>query len=467
MLKHLAVDIGASSGRLMLGQLQNGQLLLKEMHRFKNGSVEKDGRLVWENQQLFAEIIKGLKKCKEANETPDTIGIDTWGVDYALLDEDGQLMGQTVAYRDSRTKDMDKYLERTLSYDEYYAIAGIAKQPFNTIYQLLAEDKQTLSKAKTFLMMPDYLNFLLTGIKANEYTNASTTGLLNASTRTWDQTILAAAGIDPALFSAPLLPPASLLGPLSGAIAKEVGFTATVILPATHDTGSAYMAVPARDENAVYLSSGTWSLLGIETDTPYLAKAAMEAGFTNEGGYGGKIRLLKNIMGLWLLQSLRTQWMDQFTFAQMADLALEGKAYKGTFDANDPSLLAPESMLEAIASLLKKGGHPLPENQSQWLYAVYQSLALCYRDAIRDLENMTGKHFNSMNIVGGGSNNRNLNQMIADHLGIPVYAGPSEGTALGNVIAQLIATKEVSSLQQARDMIKTSFDINLYTPKED
>lgn len=463
-MKHLAIDIGASGGRHIIGTVSNGQIALTEVYRFENKAAMQNGRLVWDSAHLFNEIIAGLKKCREANLVPDTLGVDTWGVDYALLDASDDLIGTTVCYRDKRTMGMDERLHQKLSASAHYALCGIAEQPFNTVYQLMTEE---MRDAKTFLMMPDYLHFLLTGIKANEYTNASTTGLLNAATRTWDKTVLNAAGIDPALFSAPLLMPATPLGSLSDAVSKKVGFQALVIVPATHDTGSAFMAVPARDENAVYLSSGTWSLLGVESGAPLLGDAHRAAGFTNEGGYGNKIRFLKNIMGLWILQSLRKEWDNRYTFSEMAQMAENGKAYQGTFDANHPRFLAPGSMVLEINQALSESGHPLPANDSQLLYAVYQSLVICYANAVSDLEIMTGKRYTSLNIVGGGSQNGTLNQMIANGLKRPVFAGPAEGTALGNIIAQMLATGEVSSLQEAREMIKESFAIQTFLPEED
>lgn len=466
MLKHLAIDIGASSGRHILGMVQNGQITLQEVHRFENRTLMKNGRLIWDTQHLFFEIITGLIKCREAGFVPDTLGIDTWAVDYALLDQDDQLIGDIAAYRDNRTQGMDRRLEQTLPFSAHYSRCGIAKQPFNTVYQLMSEDKNTLQNAHTFLMMPDYLHFLLTGLKVNEYTNLSTTALLNAHTLLWDQFILKAAGLNPALFSAPLLHPAVPLGPLKKEIADKVGFHATVVLPATHDTGSAFMAVPAKDENAVYLSSGTWSLLGVENPSPILSGAALEAGFTNEGGYGGKIRLLKNIMGLWILQSLRREWEKRYSFSEMAEMALKGDSYPGVFDANATRFLSPQSMLGEVNAALLENGYPPPKDDCELLYAVYQSLVVCYRDAVRGLKRLTGRTYTSLNIVGGGSQNAVLNQMIADGLKLPVYAGPAEGTALGNIIAQLIASGEIPSLEMAREMIRQSFDIQTFTPKE-
>lgn len=458
MLTHLAIDIGASSGRHIIGRLENGQIALKEMHRFENKTLQKAGHATWDTTHLYNEIIHGLQKCKALNYIPDTMGIDTWGVDYVLLDANNQIVGEAYAYRDHRTQGMDARLEKTLPFSEHFAHCGIAKQPFNTIYQLMATAKCELEKADCFLMIPDYFHFLLTGVKANEYTNASTTAMLNAKTRTWDNRLLEAANIPAHLFSAPIRLPGTTLGPLTPEVASQVGFTCQVVLPATHDTGSAYIAVPKKDDYAITLSSGTWSLLGVDNDVPILTDESRIAGFTNEGGYDGSIRLLKNIMGLWILQSIRKEWGNRVSFAQMAETAKEGAHYPHLFDANDNRFLAPASMLQTIRDSLV----PPPQNDAELLYAVYHSLVACYQQAISDLEKMTAKRYTSLNIVGGGSQNKTLNEMIAKQTGLPVYAGPSEGTALGNIIVQMIATSEIASLQQARDLIARSQPIDLY-----
>ena len=300
---YLAIDIGASSGRHILGWLDNGKLNLEEIYRFKNGATNLGDKLVWDVKSLFSSIVAGLKKCKEIGKIPSSIGIDTWGVDYALLDENDELISEVYSYRDDRTQKVIDEVHLVVSEEETYKRTGIQKQVFNTIYQLYCDKKSgKLNKAKTFLMMPDYLHFLLTGVKKNEYTNASTTGLLNAKTREWDYEILDKLGINKGIFS-PLSLPGSIVGELKPEIVNEVGFTATVCLPATHDTASAVMAVP-NDKMPLYISSGTWSLMGIETPNENTDNVARTAGFTNEGGYGKSVRFLKNIMGLWMIQCI-------------------------------------------------------------------------------------------------------------------------------------------------------------------
>ena len=464
----LAVDIGASSGRHILGWLDNGRICLEEVYRFENRHSLKNGYLCWDADMLFASIINGLKRCKELGYTPQAVGVDTWGVDYVLLDENDQPLGDCVCYRDGRTEGMDAELEKRMSYAELYRRTGIAKQPFNTVYQLMAhfaKHPEHRQSAQSFLMMPEYLSFLLTGCKRNEYSIASTTAMLDAQKRDWDTDVLRAAGIPERLFTQAPAEPGTVLGRLKPELAKEIGFDCTVILPAMHDTGSAFAAVPARDDNAVYLSSGTWSLLGVENAQPLCDDKSRELGFTNEGGYGGCIRYLKNIMGLWILQCMRREGGEKHTFAEMAQLAGSALAYPGRFDANDASLLSPDNMTQAVKKLLVKSGAPQPQTEAELLSAVYHSLAQCYASAVKELETLTGKTFTSLNIVGGGSQNAVLDQLTADAVGLPVYAGPAEGTALGNLLVQMIAENEISDLQSARDMVRTSLDVTTYLPQ--
>ena len=299
----LAIDIGASSGRHMLGKLENGKLTLEEIYRFPNGTVKKNGRLCWNHQALWAHILAGMKKCAELGQIPASVGVDTWGVDYVLVDANGRMLSDGVAYRDDRTQAVLGLLPD----DELYRRTGIAKQPFNTVYQLMTEPKERLQKAHRLLFTPDYFHYLLSGKMVNEYTIASTGALVNPVTRTWDAQVLGMASVPESLFPEAPKMPGTVLGRLRPQVAAEVGFDCDVILPASHDTGSAYMAVPARDDRAAYLSSGTWSLLGTELDGPVVTEKARLAGFTNEGGYQGKIRLLRNIMGLWMLQCIRRE----------------------------------------------------------------------------------------------------------------------------------------------------------------
>ena len=458
----LAIDIGASSGRHMLGKLENGKLTLEEIYRFPNGTVKKNGRLCWDHQALWAHILAGIKKCAELGQIPASVGVDTWGVDYVLVDEDGRMLSDGVAYRDDRTQAVLGLLPD----DELYRRTGIARQPFNTVYQLMTEPKERLQKAHRLLFTPDYFHYLLSGKMVNEYTIASTGALVNPVTRTWDAQVLRMASVPESLFPEAPKMPGTVLGRLRPEVAAEVGFDCSVILPASHDTGSAYMAVPARDDQAAYLSSGTWSLLGTELDGPVVTEKARLAGFTNEGGYQGKIRLLRNIMGLWMMQCIRRELNDRYSFAEMAELALQGAAYPYTVDAIDNRFLAPANMTAEIKAALREAGKPEPSDLPELLACVNRSLAQCYADGIRELGALTGKHYTSLNIVGGGCNNRVLNQWTADATGLPVFAGPGEGTALGNAVAQLIALGELKDLAHARQRIRADFELKTFMPKE-
>lgn len=456
----LAIDIGASSGRHMLLSVQQGRLKLEEIYRFPNGAAEKNGHLCWNVDALWGHIVAGMKECKKLGKLPASVGVDTWAVDYVLADRDGRRVGDCVAYRDGRTAPV---LER-VPFETLYRRTGIAMQPFNTVYQLMATPREELERAERLLMMPDWFHYRLCGRMCNEWTNASSTALLNAQTHTWDAEILHLADIPARLLPEPPRMPGTRLGRLLPAVRQEVGFDCDVILPATHDTGSAFVAVPARDENAATLSSGTWSLLGVENPRPITTDAARGAGFTNEGGYDGGVRFLRNIMGLWMLQCIRREEEERFTFAQMAELARQGGDYPYTVDATDNRFLAPRSMTEEVRAALREQGAPEPEGLPQLLACVNRSLARCYAGAIRDLEELTGRRFTSLNIVGGGAGNRVLNQWTADATGLPVLAGPSEGTALGNGVMQLIALGEMQNVAQARQLIRGNFDIAVFEP---
>ncbi len=465
MKRYLAVDIGASTMRMILGWVENGAIQLKEVYRTPNVLQKRRGHLCWDLKGLYEGIVEGLKKCKELDMLPNAMGIDTWAVDYVLLDEEDRILGDSVAYRDSRTEGMDRELEKVLPFDRHYEICGIAKQPFNTVYQLMAHFREFPKhrNAAAFLMVPDYLNFLLTGVRRNEYTNCSSTAMLDALTKDWSGEILEAAGIPAHLFAEKPWAPGSPVGRLKRSLVREVGFDVAVLVPATHDTGSAFVAVPARDENAVYLSSGTWSLLGVENPQPKTDREAMASGFTNEGGYDGRIRFLKNIMGLWILQSIHREIEGRYSFAQMAAMAESADGYGGRIDVNDNRFLAPENMIDEITAALEERGFPNP-SFPELLSCVHHSLAECYAVAIAELEIMLGRKFTSVNIVGGGCQNGYLNRLTARAAGLTVYAGPTEGTALGNLVVQMIRRKEFASLQEARDAIRESFRIVPYEP---
>lgn len=476
MRYYLAIDIGASSGRHIIGHVENGKMILEEIYRFDNLQLHKNGHDCWDMENLWKGVINGLLACREAGKIPATLGIDTWAVDYVLLDENDKPIGDAVAYRDSRTEGMREAVNELISPEELYARTGIQYQPFNTVYQLMAqkrEQPEQLEKAKWLLMIPEYLNFLLTGIKQNEYTNASSTNLVNAWDKSWDKEIISRLGLPREIFH-PLAVPGTVLGGLRPEIRGMLGFDTEVILPATHDTGSAFLAVPAREENAVYLSSGTWSLLGVENELPITGIESMKENFTNEGGAWYRYRYLKNIMGLWMIQSIRrelngvayvkgrekrSEAEHKWSFPELIEEARKAEGFKSVVDVNRECFLAPESMIEAIKAECARSGQAVPETVGEIMQCVYSGLALCYRDAIARLEKLTGKKYTSINIVGGGCQDDYLNRRTAQAAGLTVYAGPVEGTAIGNLIVQMCAGGEFENLQAARDAVRRSFEI--------
>ncbi len=475
---HLAIDLGASSGRCILGSLQNGKMILEEIHRFDNIQELRGGHDCWDIANLWGNILEGLKKCKEIGKIPQTVGVDTWGVDFVLVDENGNMIGDSVAYRDKRTEGMDKVCEEIISFEDLYARCGIQKQMFNTIYQLLAvkkENPEHLRAAKRILMVPDYLNYLLSGVMANEYTEASTSSLVNAETKEWDLELIEMLGLPTEIFGK-LTMPGTKLGNLAPNVREEVGFDCEVILPATHDTGSAFLAVPARDDNAIYISSGTWSLLGIENMVPLVNKTAMEANLTNEGGYKYRFRILKNIMGLWIIQSIRRELNGvsyvkgkkdtikserTWSFGDLCDEAKKCKSFASKIDVNDDSFLSPDSMIDAVKNYCAKTNQKVPESVGELMQCVYTSLALSYSDTVKGIEKLVGKKYTSINIVGGGCKDDYLSELTARATGLDVFAGPSEGTSIGNLIVQFIYSGELESLEAARRAVYESFDIEV------
>jgi len=478
---YLAIDIGASSGRHILGSVQDGKVVLEEIYRFDNKQIRRNGHDCWDMDNLWSGILGGLKACKALGKIPATIGIDTWAVDFVLLDKNGGIIGDAVSYRDGRTEGMDKIVSELVPPELLYGRTGIQKQTFNTIYQLMAllvENPDQLNAAEDLLMIPDYFNYRLTGVKKQEYTNATSTNLVNAQSREWDIPLITKLGYPEKLFG-PLSMPGTIVGELTAEIQDTVGFNASVILPATHDTGSAFLAVPAKDENAVYLSSGTWSLLGVENTEPITSEASRIQNFTNEGGAWYRFRYLKNIMGLWMIQSIRRELNGvayvagktskyaggkQWSFPDLIDAAMSAHAFQSVVDVNDSCFLAPESMIDTIKDYCAKDGQPVPRTVGEIMSCVYLSLALCYRQAISDLSKLTGKTYTSINIVGGGCQDAYLNHLTARASGLPVYAGPVEGTAIGNLIVQMISGGEFNSLRSAREAVKNSFDIREVLP---
>ena len=460
---YLAIDIGASSGRHILGSVQDGKIVLEEIHRFPNGMSEKNGHRCWDVDKLFQEILTGMKKCKELGKIPVSVGIDTWAVDFVLLNEKDERIGDAVGYRDSRTEGMDEEVYRIIPEEELYGRTGIQKQIFNTIYQLMAVKKQSpeqLEQAKTFLMIPDYFHFLLSGVKAVEYTNASTTQLVSPDTFDWDKELMERLGYPTDIFPE-IVKPGTVLGDLTEEIATQVGYSCKVVAPATHDTGSAVLAVPASDSDFLYISSGTWSLMGVERRSADCSHKSKVRNFTNEGGYERRFRYLKNIMGLWMIQSVKKELNDQYSFAELCDLAAKAD-FSSRVDVNDASFLAPENMIVAVQEMCRKTGQAVPETPGEIASCIYQSLADSYCETVQEIEEMSGRTYSRIHIVGGGSNAVYLNELTAKATGKEVYAGPGEATAIGNLAAQMLQDCVYSSVEEVRTAIGVSFDMKKY-----
>lgn len=460
---YLAIDIGASSGRHVISWIEDGTFKMEEVYRFPNGMNKVDGSLCWDVKQLFTEILTGMIRCKEMGKVPVSMGIDTWAVDFVLLDEKEQILGKSVGYRDSRTEGMDALVYDIIPEKELYGKTGIQKQIFNTIYQLMAvktKNPEHLAKAKSFLMIPDYFHYLLTGIKSNEYTNATTTQLVSPVTKDWDFELIERLGYPREIFGA-ISEPGTVLGTLSKEVQDFVGFNCKVILPATHDTGSAVVSVPAKEDMALYISSGTWSLMGIELKEADCSEESQLHNFTNEGGYQYRFRYLKNIMGLWMIQSLRKEIDNKYSFAELCQMA-ETSDLESIVDCNLSVFLAPESMMEAIKSECIRTNQPVPETTADYARVIYRSLAECYKTAAKEIEEKTGHTFDCIYIVGGGANAEYLNQLTAKSTKKTIYAGPTEATAIGNLAVQMMAEGTLGTLAEARACIKESFQIKTY-----
>lgn len=461
MTYYLAVDIGASSGRHILAHLENGKIVLEEVYRFKNNVDNVNGQLCWDTVRLFTEIKNGIKQCKTLGKIPVSMGIDTWGVDFVLLDEHDNLVGDTVAYRDSRTEGMDDEVYKYVPAEELYAKTGIQKQLYNTIYQLMSiktAHPEHLEAADKMLMIPNYFHYLLTGNAVNEYTLATTGNLVNAESKDWDFDIIDRLGFPRRLFGKLGLP-GDTVGDFTPAIAQEVGFSCKVVLPGTHDTASAVAAVPANDDDFLYISSGTWSLLGVERMIPDCSEQSRLLNFTNEGGINYRFRYLKNIMGLWIIQSIKRELKDEYGFGELSEMA-KAADIDTVFDVDDQRLLAPASMIEAVKVMCAEAGGKQPQTVGELVKTVYLSLAKRYGEAVREMEQITGRTYTRLHIVGGGCQDGYLNKLTAEATGLDVYAGPIEATALGNLMVQMLADGVFASLEEGRECIGRSFDVN-------
>lgn len=471
---YLAVDLGAESGRVMAGTLNaQGLLQLAEVHRFPNGGIRLGEHLHWDVLRLWHEIKTGLQQAgTQVGPNLRSIGLDTWGVDFGLLDAQDNLIGNPYHYRDARTDGMLEAVFDIVPRDEVYAQTGIQFMQLNSLYQLFAmvqANDPALSIARTFLTMPDLFNFFLTGVKFNEFSNATTTQCFNPVTKNWALELLAALGIPTQIFGQ-IVPPASVLGNLRPSIAAELGLAEiSVVASAGHDTASAVAAVPASTDDYIYLSSGTWSLIGVELAEPLINVESLAANMTNEGGVGGKIRFLKNIVGLWMVQECRRQWASQgtkYSYVDLTQMAAAAPAFGPLVDPGNNRFLAPEDMVVAIQTYCQETGQIVPTEKGAILRCSLESLALEYRWVAEQIDHLTGKKHPVIHIIGGGAQNKLLNQFAANATGRTVIAGPVEATAIGNILVQAIAMGEIASLAEGREIVCNSFEVETYEPQE-
>ena len=464
--KFLAFDFGASSGRAMLATFDGEKITLEEKHRFSNDPVNINGDLHWDVLRLFFEIKQGLLKCANSGDRDiDCIGIDTWGVDYGLLDENDKLIGNPYHYRDTRTEGMYDEAFKLVPKEEIFKETGIAFNWFNTIYQLLSaklSGDTSLKNAKTLLMMPDLFNFFLTGVKKTEYTNASTTQMYNSEKYEWSYDLLKKLGI-PTDILTDVIFPGEIVGKVKPELAEKLGIEQVpVVAVASHDTGSAVASVPVVDQkDFIYISSGTWSLMGVELDKPNTSDGAFNHNFTNEGGYEYRYRFLKNIMGLWMIQSVKKEWKEELSFAQICEQASK-EEITSLVDCNDDCFLAPKSMIEAVQTFCRESNQQIPETIGEIAAVIYNSLAKCYGETIREIEEITGNTYDTIYVVGGGANAGYLNELTAKYTKKKVSAGPTEATAIGNITVQMLHDGVFTSLPEARTCIGKSFDIRHY-----
>lgn len=466
----VAVDLGASSGRVMLGRWGADRVTLHELRRFPNGPVAVRGRLYWDVLRLWDEIRAGLAAAAGLG-VPAGIGVDSWGIDFGLLDEAGGLLGNPHHYRDPRTAGMPEVVDRLLPAERLYSRTGIQRLAFNTLYQLVAMRQSgdpRLEAARTLLLIPDLFHHWMTGRRGTEYTNASTTQLLDVVRGDWATDLVRELGL-PAGILPPVDPPGTVLGPLSDEVAREVGLTATVpvVAGATHDTAAAVAAVPGLDEESAFISSGTWNLVGVELGAPETGEEARRWDFTNEGGVAGRIRFLKNVCGLWLLEECRRRWQREGTDCDIAELVRRAEAappLRSVVDPDAGEFSRPGDLPAAIRRYCRERGEPEPRGKGEVVRCCLESLALKHRWVIEGLEAVTGRRLETLRIVGGGSRNHLLCRLTADACGRRVVAGPAEATALGNVLVQALATGRLRDLEAGREMIARSEAQEVYEP---
>ena len=468
---YLAFDFGASSGRAILGKLQDGKLVLEEIHRFSNDPVEINGHYYWDTFRLFYEIKQGLIKYAQGSYGElEGIGIDAWGVDFGLIGPSGELLGVPYHYRDSRTEGMMEEADRLMGRRRIFDESGISHEFFNTVNQLLAmvkQDSPALKNAEHLLFIPDLFAYFLTGEIGTEFCEATTSQLVNPKTRTWSDEILNSLGIPRRIFT-DIQYPGTMRGRLLPSIQQETGLGAVpVYAVASHDTNSASAAVPAKGDSWAFLSSGTWSLLGVEIDQPVVNDVTYSYNYTNEGAVGGKYNLLKNIMGMWIIQQIRADWErrgEKYSFAEMVKLAEGAQPFKSFINPDDPLFVPPVDMDKRIQEYCSRTGQDIPQTKGEIIRCVYESLALKYREAIEGLEEITGRRIDTLHIVGGGCQNAMLNAMTAGSTGRRVITGPIEGTAIGNLLVQAMAAGDVKDMAQLRDVVAASFPNEAFEP---
>ena len=466
----LAFDFGASSGRAIIGTLDNGRITLNEVHRFSNDPVTVNGTFYWDVLRLFHEIKQGLLKAKQAGGF-DSIGIDTWGVDFGLLDKDGVLLENPVHYRDKRNIGMVEKAAKYIGKDEMYKLTGIQFMDFNTAFQLLSikENRpELLARAESLLFMPDLFAYFLTGNKVSEYSIATTSQLVDINTRDWSKEILEKLGLPEKIFNR-IVPSGSVTGYLSDEICEELGLEKVpVIAVCGHDTQSAVTAVPSEKEDFAFISSGTWSLFGTETKKPIVNDLSYSFNVTNEGGFGYSTAFLKNICGLWPIQESRRQWIregKEYSYAELEKAALREKPFARFIDPDAPEFAVPGNLPARITEYCRRTGQSVPENEGQTVRCIYESLALRYRAVLEGIEKCTGKNYDSLNVVGGGTKDTLLCKMTADACNITVYAGPIEATVMGNVAVQLISGGDIADVVEARRIIANSEQLKCYSPE--
>ena len=473
-IKMLAIDLGASSGRGIIGTFDGEKITLEENHRFPNEPVMVAGQFTWDIVRILHEIKTSIRKCANSEDNDiASIGIDTWGVDFGFLDKKGHLLANPVHYRDLRTVGIPAYSEDFVSSDEVYDITGIQVLELNSLYQLLAvkkNDPEIFDIAADMLFVPDLLNYFLTGYKQTEYTIASTSQLLDAKKRDWSYELIDKFGLPEKLFSN-VVKPGTVCGSFLPSLSEEFGgLNPKVISVAAHDTGSAVLAVPAKSEKFIWISSGTWSIMGTETKDPVISEKSKEYNFTNEGGYGDTIRFSKNITGLWVEQESKRQWEregEKISFAELAEMAAEAEPLRCFIDTDDARFATPGNIPKRIADYCRETGQFVPQTKGEIVRCILESLAMRYRYTVECIDEMCGERIPAINIVGGGTKEEQLSQFAATACGRPVYAGPVEATAIGNIAAQAIALGAIKDMWEAREIIANSFEIKEYQPEMD